>query len=58
MFIERENFERGANIEKKKKKEYKGIEGMKQKTEARTLKRRKVLTHIVFKYTEKSYNVD
>ena len=57
MFIERENFERGAN-RYRKKKEYKGIEGMKQKTEARTLKRRKVLTHIVFKYTEKSYNVD
>ena len=58
MFIERETFKEELIDIEKKKKDYKGIEGMKQKTGARTLKRRKVLTHIVFKYTEKSYNVD
>lgn len=57
MFIERETLKEEL-IDIEKKKDYKGIEGMKQKTGARTLKRRKVLTHIVFKYTEKSYNVD
>ena len=57
MFIERETLKEEL-IDIEKKKDYTGIEGMKQKTGARTLKRRKVLTHIVFKYTEKSYNVD
>lgn len=56
MFIERETLkEELLGIEEK---EYKGIVGIKQKTGTRTLKRRKVLTHIFFNYTEKSYDVD
>ena len=56
MFIERETLkEELLGIEEK---EYKGIVGIKQKTGTKTLKRRKVLTHIFFNYTEKSYNVD
>ena len=50
LYTER-NCERGAN--RYRRKAYKGIEGMKQKEGARTLKRRKV-SLIFFKYTEKS----